>query len=279
MNESELNRRIAFIGGGNMASSIIGGLVSSGWPADCIVASDPSPQQRKFLESSFEMNTFVDNKSAVEHAEIVVFSVKPQVMKQAIESVQSELVRGNPLIVSIAAGIRTSDALRWIGQDMAFIRVMPNTPALVNSGVSGLLANTITSSWQKQIASQIMEAVGQVVWVDNEEDIDTITGISGSGPAYFFKLMEIMIQTARSRGLSEEAARTLVLQTAMGAAKLAEHSEHEPGELRRRVTSPGGTTEAAILSMEKTGIDETIRGGIVAAIEKSDELAITLGRN
>jgi pyrroline-5-carboxylate reductase len=278
MNESNLNRRIAFIGGGNMANSIIGGLVSSGWPTTSIVASDPSVEQRVLLESSFAVNTFEENKAAVEEAEIVVFSVKPQVMKQAIESVQIELIRSNPLIISIAAGIRTSDALRWIGQDMAFVRVMPNTPALVNSGVSGLLANAGTSSSQKQIASQIMEAVGQVVWVENEEDIDTVTGISGSGPAYFFKLMEIMIQAARSRGLSEKAARKLVLQTALGAAKLAEHSEHEPAVLRRQVTSPGGTTEAAILAMEKGGVDEVISDGIVAAIEKSDELAVTLGR-
>ena len=262
-----------------MARSIIGGLISSGWPSISIVASDPSVEQRERLETSFAIETFEDNKPAVDQAEIVVFSVKPQIMKQAIESVQPELVRNGPLIISIAAGIRTRDALRWIGQDMAFVRVMPNTPALVNSGVSGLLANASTNATHKQIASQVMEAVGQVVWVENEEDIDTITGISGSGPAYFFKLMEIMMQAARARGLSDEAARTLVLQTALGASRLAEHSEQLPGELRRQVTSPGGTTEAAILSMEKAGIDETIRGGIVAAIEKSDELAITLGGN
>ena len=262
-----------------MARSIIGGLISSGWPATSITASDPSAEQRELLETSFAINTFDDNKAAVDQAGIVVFSVKPQIMKQAIESVRSELVQNSPLIISIAAGIRTSDALRWIGHDMAFVRVMPNTPALVNSGVSGLLANATATPAHREIASQIMEAVGQVVWVESEEDIDTVTGISGSGPAYFFKLMEIMMQTALSRGLSEEVARTLVLQTALGAAKLANQSEHQPGELRRQVTSPGGTTEAAIQSMEKSGINETIRGGIVAAMERSDELAETLGKD
>ena len=260
-----------------MARSIIGGLISSGWSSKNIFVSDPSKEQRNLLEKQFNIAIYENNEKCISRANIVVLSVKPQVLKQAVESIRTTLVKNNPLIISIAAGIRISDIMKWIGQEVPFVRAMPNTPALVNCGVSGLLANAHANSFHKQSAAQVMQAVGQVIWVDNESDIDTVTGISGSGPAYFFKLMEIMINAAQANGLGGTAARTLVLQTALGAAKLASKSEHLPGELRRQVTSPGGTTEAALLTMEKHGIDETITLGVNAAIEKSAKLATTLG--
>lgn len=260
-----------------MARSIIGGLISSGWHSENIAVSDPSKEQRHLLEKQFSIASYEDNEPCIRQADIVVLAVKPQVLKQAVQSIRTTLVKHNPLIISIVAGIRIDDIVKWIGQEMPFVRAMPNTPALVNCGVCGLLANTHTDSAHKQSATQVMRAVGQVVWVDSESDIDTVTGISGSGPAYFFKLMEIMINTAQSNGLDSAAAKTLVLQTALGAAQLAAQSEYLPAELRHQVTSPGGTTEAALLTMEQHGIDETITLGVNAAIEKSDELAKTLG--
>ena len=261
-----------------MARSIIGGLISSGWVASDIVASDPSTAQCELLTEQFSITTYQNNETCVTQANIVVLSVKPQVLKQAVQSIRTRLSENNPLLISIAAGIRSSDILKWLGQDMPFVRVMPNTPALVNCGASGLFANAHASHAHKQAAQQIMQAVGQAIWVDSESDIDTVTGISGSGPAYFFKLMEIMIHAAESNGLDRDVAKTLVLQTALGAAKLANQSAYFPAELRRQVTSPGGTTEAALLTMEKCGIDETIALGIDAAIKKSAELAKTLGK-
>lgn len=260
-----------------MARSIIGGLISSGWAAKNIFVSDPSKAQCDLLEAQFNIATYENNAQCASQANIVVLSVKPQVLKQAVESIRTTLVENNPLIISIVAGLRIDDIVKWIGQEMPFVRAMPNTPALVNCGVSGLLANAHANDDHKKTAEQIMQAVGQVIWVDSESDIDTVTGISGSGPAYFFKLMEIMINTAQSNGLDSATARTLVLQTALGAAQLATHSEYSADELRRQVTSPGGTTEAALLTMEQHGIDETITLGVNAAIEKSDELAKTLG--
>ena len=268
---------LAFIGGGNMARSIIGGLVSSGWPVDQIQVSDPSGSQRDFLQSQFNLSCFEDNGQCVETADIVMLAVKPQVLRQALDSIRDPLVVRQPLLISIAAGIRSTTLAHWVGEEIPIVRVMPNTPALVNCGISGMMANPLASDQQKRDAEQIMRAVGEVVWVDSDEDIDTVTGISGSGPAYFFKLMEIMIQTGIHHGLDGPTARKLSLQTALGAARLALGSEHGPDELRRQVTSPGGTTEAAIRAMENRDIDATFSSGITAAIVKSDDLAKTLG--
>ena len=268
---------LAFIGGGNMARSIIGGLVSSGWPVDRVRVSDPSRSQRDFLEDEFNLSCFEDNGQCVETAETVILAVKPQVLRQALDSIRDPLVARQPLLISIAAGIRSTTIARWVGEEIPIVRVMPNTPALVNCGISGMMANPLASDQQKRDAEQIMRAVGEIVWVDSDEDIDTVTGISGSGPAYFFKLMEIMIQTGVQHGLDGPTAGKLALQTALGAAKLALDSEHGPDELRRQVTSPGGTTEAAIRAMEDRDIDATFSSGITAAIVKSDDLAKTLG--
>ncbi len=261
-----------------MARSIIGGLIASGWAAQDMVASDPSSAQLDLLTKQFGIATYPTNEQCVSQADIVVLSIKPLVLKQAVQSIRAILIKNNPLLISIAAGIRSSDILKWVGQDMPFVRVMPNTPALVNCAVSGLLANAQARRSHKQSAQQVMQAVGEVIWVDSESDMDTVTGISGSGPAYFFKLMEIMINAAEANGLDRAVAKTLVLKTALGAAKLANQSAYFPDELRRQVTSPGGTTEAALRTMEQHDIDATITLGIDAAIKKSDELAKTLGK-
>ena len=260
-----------------MARSIIGGLVGSGVSGNQFRVSDPSSEQRIRLEEITDLNAFDNNADCIAGCDIVVMAVKPQVMEEALSSVDSLLKAQKPLLISIAAGILIKDITRWIGEPTPIVRVMPNTPALVNCGVSGLFANQLTDEQHKSTAQAIMQAVGPVVWVDRESDIDTVTGISGSGPAYFFKLMEIMMDAAQTHGLNPEAARTLVLQTALGAARLANESDVEPGELRRQVTSPKGTTEAAINTMENEGIDHTVKAGIQAAIDRSEELARILG--
>ena len=274
-----MNQDISFIGGGNMARSIIGGLVSSGYDAKRIRVADPSPQQRSTLEDSYGVSCFEDNNDCITTGSIVVLAVKPQVMKSAIQIARTTIARQAPLVVSIAAGIRIRDILRWCECELAVIRVMPNTPALVNAGVSGMYANSLANDSNREMAESIMKAVGPVVWVNSEADIDTVTGISGSGPAYYFRLMEIMIDAAIQEGLDRETATTLVLNTALGAARLANESEFAAGELRRQVTSPGGTTEAALAAMESGGLENTVILGIRAAIARSDELATLLGED
>ena len=272
-----MNRTISFIGGGNMARSIIGGLIASGWATRHIHVSDPSGQQRLQLQQQFSVHTYADNPACAHNGEIIVFAVKPQMMRQAISSVSQLLTTNRPLLLSIVAGIRIADITRWIGATLPVVRLMPNTPALVGNGVTAMLANPRTSEQQRRIAQSVMQSVGPVVQVEDERDIDVVTGISGSGPAYYFKLMEIMIRSAKNNGLDQQVATTLVLQTALGAARLALASEYSPDRLRQQVTSPGGTTQAALSLMEENGIDRIIEDGIQAAIEKSSELADTPG--
>ncbi len=260
-----------------MASSIIGGLIESGWPPQKIHVSEPLAQQRENLANRFGLVCYDDNSACVNSADVVILAVKPQVLHEAVSSISTALQSNLPLLISIVAGISSADTLRWVGADLPFIRVMPNTPALVNRGVSGLFANEFASKQQKHLSESIMQAVGQVVWVDEERLIDVVTGVSGSGPAYFFKTMELILAEGIANGLDPSAAKTLVIQTALGAATLAEQSSFAPDQLRKQVTSPGGTTEAGILSMEMAGIDKTIRDGVKAAITRSAQLAEQFG--
>lgn len=262
-----------------MARSIIGGLVKSGFPDTEFHVSDPSQEQLDLFNEFAGVSTYTDNNQCLSQCDIVILAVKPQIMKQALQSITGTLRDRKPLLISIAAGILVKDILNWSETSLSVIRVMPNTPALINSGVSGLYANQQSSNEEKKTAEKIMQAVGPTIWVNQESDIDVVTGISGSGPAYFFKLMEIMINSAQSHGLDAESAKTLVLQTALGAAKLASQAEVDPRELRRQVTSPKGTTEAAINAMEKNSIEATVESGIQAAIDRSEELAQILGES
>lgn len=287
--------RIAFIGGGNMARSLIGGLMNAGWQGDALTVSEPAADARAELQRRFGGDgvACVDsNAAAVEAvaaaksvdagadsgpvgvvAGVVVLAVKPQVLRAAVESARAELQRHQPLIISIAAGIRCADIARMAGVELALVRAMPNTPALVNAGVSGLFANALVTPVQRELAESILRAVGETLWVDDEALIDTVTGISGSGPAYLFKWMELLAAAAEAHGLQRGAARKLVAQTALGAALLANNNGASPGELRRQVTSKGGATEAALRAMEAGGLDAAMRQGIDAAIHRSNELA------
>lgn len=268
--------RLAFIGAGNMARSIIGGLVQEGYPEQQIRASDLNADALAQLRQDFGIATG-DNAAVSEWAEVVVLAVKPQVMKNVAQALRPHLAH-QPLLISIAAGIDGQSLARWLGDDQAIVRCMPNTPALVKTGASGLYANDHTSEAQRTQAEQILAAVGTVQWLADESLMDAVTAVSGSGPAYFFLVMEAMIAAGEQQGLSREAATELTLQTALGAATLAQHSDVGVDELRRRVMSPGGTTEAAIESFERDDLRGTFARAMTACAERSASLAKALGQ-
>ena len=270
---------IAFIGGGNMALSIIGGLVNSHWPADKLSVSDPLAERRQELTQRFALNAFQDNAECAGRGEVVVLAVKPQFMKSAVKSISAVLQRQKPLVISIAAGIRGKDILDWAGGTLALVRAMPNTPALVNAGIAGLFANESVTAEQRTIAQTILQAVGETVWVEQESLLNAVTAVSGSGPAYFFKLMELLADGAVHHGLDRKTADSLAIQTALGAAMLAKHSEQTPAVLRRRVTSPGGATQAALEKMQALGMDDSVAQGITAALERSEQLGSQFSGN
>jgi len=268
------NRRIAFIGGGNMATSLIGGLVADDYPVDRLVVSDPDAAGRQRLADRFGITALADNRAAVESADVVMLAVKPQVMRPVLGDLAA-LGDGarRPLYVSIAAGVRTAQIERWLDGEVAVIRAMPNTPALVGSGATALFANPRVSTAQRDLAEFILRAVGLTIWVDEESAMDAVTAVSGSGPAYLFYVMEAIEDAARELGLPADTARLLTLQTALGAARMALESNESIGELRRRVTSPGGTTERAIGVLEAGDVDGAIVHAVLAACERSREIS------
>lgn len=272
---------ICFIGGGNMATSLIGGLIAQGHPADSISVSDPNESQRSELEQTFSINTFADCGAAMNNADIVVLAVKPQVMKDVALSIAAALKDSakQPLFVSIAAGINLFSLASWLGADQAIVRCMPNTPSLIQLGASGLFANEHTSIVQKNLAETVLKAAGIVQWVQSEAEIDAVTAVSGSGPAYYFLLMEAMIDAGTELGLSRETASELTIQTAIGAAQMAKASDVDVAELRRRVTSPGGTTEQAINTFEGAHLRDIVKAALNAANRRSGELAELLGES
>lgn len=266
---------LTFIGGGNMASSIIGGLIEQGYAADHITACDPNNDSLNTLASRFGIHTSTDNLAACAQTDVIILAVKPQILKTVTESLKPALANRTtlPLIISIAAGIASKDIQQWLAQDIAVVRCMPNTPALVQQGASGLYANAHTSDQQKRIAEQLLSAVGYATWVETETLIDAVTAVSGSGPAYFFLLMEAMIDAGVKQGLSKESATQLTLQTALGAATLAKASDVSVDELRRRVTSPGGTTAEAIQRYETEGLRDIVEQAMDDCAERSKAMA------
>lgn len=271
-------KHIVFVGAGNMARSIIGGLVAQGKNADELAACDPNAGQLEALANDFGVRVSTDNKEMVCSADVVVLAVKPQVMKQVCQPLRESIPSG-AVVISIAAGINCASLQRWLGPDRALVRCMPNTPSLVQCGASGLFASPEVSGSQKQLAQGIMEAVGIALWLDEEAAIDPVTAVSGSGPAYFFLMLEAMVDAGEAQGLSREVASDLAIQTAAGAAKLAQESDVDLAELRRRVTSPGGTTEQAILSFEKNGFRQIIASAMQSCGDRSKEMAKELGES
>lgn len=269
---------LAFIGAGNMARAIIGGLINNGYPAEKIWASEPDQEKLADLREQ-GIKTTCDNSDAANAADVVVLAVKPQVLKTVAEDISSAVQTSQPLIVSVAAGVMTSNLDQWLGGDTAIVRCMPNTPALVQTGASGLYANNKVSSSQKALAENILKATGITLWVDEEVQLDAVTAVSGSGPAYYFLVMESMIAAGVKLGLSEETATQLTLQTALGAAKMAQSSDVDPAELRRRVTSPNGTTEQAVKCFLEGGLPALFEDALTACNNRSEELAKELGKD
>ena len=268
---------IAFIGGGNMASSIIGGLVAKGFSPKRIIVSDPSAESLQRLRKVAPVKVTHDNAEAVAGADVVVLAVKPQVMKSVVESIASTVSATQPLIISIAAGIEVASLQRWFATPRAIVRCMPNTPALVQSGATALFANAQVNEDQHQLATTILRAVGIALWVDDEAQLDAVTAVSGSGPAYFFLVMEAMQAAGEKMGLAPDMVRQLTLQTALGAAQMAISSDVGAEELRRRVTSPGGTTERAVACFEEGGLRTLFESALNAARDRSMALARELG--
>lgn len=264
--------KIVFIGGGNMASCLIGGMLANGFSSQDISVSEPNAESRHRIEATHGISTTADNGAAVSSADIVVLAVKPQVIK-AVAAPLSDSLMHNPIVVSIAAGIPVSALANWMGSSLTIVRAMPNTPAMVQAGATGLFASKALNAAQQSTIEAIFKAVGYACWVNNEADIDAVTAVSGSGPAYFFLIYEAMLKVAQELGLDRETSSQLTLNTALGAAKLALHSDQAPEELRKQVTSPGGTTQAAIESFQAQDIEAVFRAAMTSALNRAKEMS------
>jgi pyrroline-5-carboxylate reductase len=267
-------QKIGFIGAGNMARSLIGGLISSGVNSDHLFAADPNEDVRDALTKDFSIQTFAENQKLIDECDVIVFAVKPQALKTVATSISA---KESTLYLTIAAGIPSESLDNWLNSNKAIVRAMPNTPALVLSGASGLYANANVSDEQKEIAESILRAVGVAVWVESEKQLDAVTALSGSGPAYFFMVMEAMEKAGKELGLPADTARLLAIQTGFGATKLALEMNDSPAVLREKVTSPGGTTEQAIKIFEEKGLIDIFNKAMKAARDRAEELAKELG--
>ena len=267
---------IGFIGAGNMAYALIKGLLNNGFDANQINISDPNEELLLNRESELKVTTYSDNTSLLINSDIIFFAVKPQVLSSVCLELKG-VVKSKHLFVSIVAGIRSSDINRWLGGNFALIRTMPNTPALFQSGVTGLFANEVVDNEQKSLVESILSAVGECFWVNEEKLIDAITAISGSGPAYFFLLMESMKQAGMALGLDEETANSLSIQTAYGASLMANKTGKDSRTLRTEVTSPNGTTQSAIESFQDQNFEGIVANATRAAYDRARELSNELG--
>ena len=274
MSNSELDRlqRIAFVGGGNMAVALISGLTQRGFSGERIVVADPAPEALRRLQTEYGAQPAADNAQAVANAQVVILAVKPQFLREVALGIAPHLAAGS-LVISIAAGIPYAALTRWLGSAPAVLRTMPNRPAFNGCGATALYAPAAVGAPQRALAQAIMNAVGPTVWVEHESQLDTVTALSGSGPAYFFLLMEALEAAAHARGLPAEVAHELTLQTAFGAAQMARHSRDELATLREQVTSKGGTTAAALAVFEAAGLRDIVASALSAADKRSAELA------
>jgi pyrroline-5-carboxylate reductase len=270
MNDSDA---ITFIGGGNMTRSLVAGLIADGIRPDAIRVAEPVAVVREALHRDFEVPVFAENTQALRGAATWLFAAKPQDMRAVCERLAATAQRERPLVVSIAAGITTVQLARWLGGDLAIVRAMPNMPALLGAGVSGLYANPQVDADGLRRAERLLAAAGETVWLTDEARMDAVTAVSGSGPAYVFLLAESMLDAARAQGLPDEAARVLVLQTVLGAARMLTEADATPAELRRRVTSPGGTTQAAMETFEAGQFEALVARAVDAARERGRALS------
>ncbi|PJK09312.1 pyrroline-5-carboxylate reductase [Lysobacteraceae bacterium NML120232] len=264
---------ITFIGGGNMARSLIGGLIAAGTAPEKIRVAEPVAALREALAADFSVQVFDQATEAVADSPTWLLAVKPQVMKTVCQSLAPQAMTQQPLLVSVAAGITSAQISKWLGGAHAVVRTMPNTPALLGAGVTGLYANPQVSAAQRQTAQTLLQGAGATVWIEDESLMDAVTAVSGSGPAYVFLLAEAMQAAAETEGLNAEAARILTIQTLLGAARMLTHDATPAAELRRRVTSPGGTTQAAIESFEADDFRAIVARAIHAARQRGIQLA------
>jgi pyrroline-5-carboxylate reductase len=273
-----MENRIISIGGGNMGSAILGGLLAKGYPKELITVVDPNPQVQQDMAASYGV-TVLPKCTEIGRNDIVLLAVKPQIMQPVATQLADLVPNPGPLFISIAAGITTAQLDRWLAQSGSIVRVMPNTPALVGNGAAALFATPNTSAAERTAAESIIGGVGIAEWVDDEALLDVVTALSGSGPAYFFLFIEIMEKIAVELGLEQAVARKLAIETAHGSALLARQSSDSPGILRERVTSPGGTTERALDILREGNIEGLLRDALTGAYERSGELAASGEQN
>jgi len=262
-----------------MGRSLVGGLVGDRWAAEQIWVSDADNSRLQNLKQQFSVQTSQSNIEAAEHADILVLAVKPQIIKSVALEISSTVRKCRPLVISIAAGVRLADLCRWLGDKVAVVRAMPNTPALVKSAATALTANKAATTDQCNDAESVLRSVGLTLWLTDENLMDAVTALSGSGPAYFFLVMEAMENAAQDLGLDKDSARLLTLQTAFGAAKMALESSYDSATLRAHVTSPGGTTEKAIEVMHDRCLEDIFKDAMRAAYRRSNELAEVLAKS
>ncbi|MDG2353814.1 MAG: pyrroline-5-carboxylate reductase [Gammaproteobacteria bacterium] len=267
---------IGFIGAGNMAYALISGLINNGFNAQNIKLSDTDAALLSSRADEFNLEVFTDNTELTTQCDVVVFAVKPQILSVVCKELQAHIDH-KPLMISIAAGVRATDINRWLGGDVAIVRSMPNTPALLGKGATGMMANDAVSDEQKSLAEQILGAVSQCLWVEDEKMIDAVTALSGSGPAYFFLMIESMAKAGAALGLDEKTAEQLSIQTALGASMMANNSKDSAHELRAKVTSPNGTTQAAIESFQDQNFEMIVSHAMRAAFDRAREMGAELG--
>lgn len=268
-----MKNTIGFIGGGNMAHSLIGGLIANNIDPGHIYASDTNPEKLHILQHEFNIHTSDNNQYIINSSQVIVLAVKPQHIKPVAMEIANTVQQRRPLIISIAAGIRTTELQNWLGEKIAIVRCMPNVPALVGCGATGLFANDNVTEEQRDEAEAILRSVGTTIWLEQENLLDVVTALSGCGPAYFFLIMEALEQSATQLGLSSDAAHILTLQTALGAARMAISTSEGLKELRQRVTSPGGSTEQALKVLENGNIRNLFNDALKKAQTHAAEMA------
>ena len=269
-----INNRVGFIGGGNMARAIAGGLLRGGMHATNLSIAEPVAAQQERLRSElYGAHVTDDNKLVAERAEILLFAVKPQILQSVCRELEATVQKSKPLVVSIAAGPRIEDIDAWLGGNLSIVRVMPNQPALIDQGISALVSKDGATDRERQLAQEIMSAVGHIVWLKKEGDIDAVTAVSGTGPAYFYLLIDVMIQAAMQFGLDADVARSLAVETARGASALAAAETESMASMIDRVRSPGGTTQAAFEHLDAADVRGIFAEAIDAARRRAAELA------
>ncbi|WP_353220101.1 pyrroline-5-carboxylate reductase [Salinisphaera sp. S4-8] len=271
-----MDTSIVFVGGGNMATSLISGLRNADWAGDRITVIEPDEAKGEQLAKDYGVNTVAQADAQTLKADVIVLAVKPQMLREVAQGLVEPLGDHKPLFVSIAAGVPIAGLREWLGADHAYVRCMPNTPSLIGAGATGLYADDGVSDEQRKLADAILETAGVTAWVNDESLLDAVTATSGSGPAYFFAFMEAMQAGAIELGLDEATARELVLHTALGAARMAIESGDDPATLREKVTSPGGTTAAALEQYAEGDLNALVGRAMQAAASRADRLATEL---